>query len=63
MVADRKTKSLQHDEAARELDKKRQDAAAAATAEATNPPSMSAAVQPVVGGTPAADAMDTMDES
>jgi len=60
MVADRKTKSLQHDEAARELDKKRQDAAAAATEEATNPPSMSAAVQPVVavGGTPAADAMD-----
>ncbi|BGP37835.1 hypothetical protein JCM10449v2_001757 [Rhodotorula kratochvilovae] len=58
MVTDRKTKSLQHDEAARELDRKRQDAAAAATAEATNPPSMAAVVQPVVGGTPAEDAMD-----
>lgn len=58
LASEREIKRTQHAATARELDKKREDAAAAAVAEATDPPSMSAAVQPVVGGTPAADAMD-----
>ncbi|GJN88603.1 hypothetical protein Rhopal_001569-T1 [Rhodotorula paludigena] len=50
LASEREIKRTQHAATARELDKKREDAAAAAVAEATDPPSMSAAVQPVVGG-------------
>ncbi|GAA5830232.1 hypothetical protein JCM11251_001278 [Rhodosporidiobolus azoricus] len=58
--ADRDLKQSQHANIARELDQKREAAAAAATAEAANPPSMSSVAQPVVSGsgTPGGDAMD-----
>ncbi|GAA5885387.1 hypothetical protein JCM6882_009597 [Rhodosporidiobolus microsporus] len=58
--ADRDLKQSQHAAIARELDQKREAAAAAASAEAANPPSISSVAQPVASGsgTPAGDAMD-----
>ncbi|GAA6059524.1 hypothetical protein JCM10212_006022 [Sporobolomyces blumeae] len=48
LSVERDSKRAQHASAVRELDKRREDAAAAATAEAANPPSGVAIVQPVV---------------
>ncbi|GAA5860514.1 hypothetical protein JCM3774_006193 [Rhodotorula dairenensis] len=67
LTSERDSKKAQHAAISHDIDKRREDAAAAALAEATDPPSMADVVQPVVGSsadvTPAAagsgtDAMD-----
>ncbi|GAA6006467.1 hypothetical protein JCM11491_004971 [Sporobolomyces phaffii] len=49
LTVDRDSKRAQHTAAVRELDKKRENAAAAATAEATNPPPIASVALPVAG--------------
>ncbi|GAA5989238.1 hypothetical protein JCM10908_001221 [Rhodotorula pacifica] len=67
LTSERDSKKAQHASISHDIDKRREDAAAAALAEAADPPSMADVVQPVAGssanGTPAAagsgtDAMD-----
>ncbi|GAA5929431.1 hypothetical protein JCM1841_004639 [Sporobolomyces salmonicolor] len=64
LAVERDLKKAQHTTAVRELDKRRESAAAAATAEATNPPPIESVVQPVAGTSGAGAAgSDVMDES
>ncbi|GAA5993330.1 hypothetical protein JCM5350_001568 [Sporobolomyces pararoseus] len=65
LTVDRDSKRAQHAAAVRELDKKREDAAAAQTAEATNPPSVESVALPVAGSSNAAppSASNAMDMS
>ena len=67
LTSDRDSKKAQHAAISHDIEKRREDAAAAALAEAADPPSMADAIQPVAGSsataTPAAagsgtDAMD-----
>ncbi|BGP13840.1 hypothetical protein JCM10213_002476 [Rhodosporidiobolus nylandii] len=61
--ADRDLKASQHAAISRELDQRRQAAAAEATAEAANPPSISDVAQPVASGSGTPAGSNTMDTS
>ena len=63
LTSERDSKKAQHASISHDIEKRREDAAAAALAEAADPPSMADVVQPSATATPAAagsgtDAMD-----